>query len=199
MLLAFIQQVVPTLLRMKWDLDVDNLTLCELFARELNGALSNVKKAVAHGKKPILFDDTIVRSAMQEAYSKLVLIQNYVGTTESHLATSPTEKLHIDILRQRALWPYAEYSCRFFFGHLIPIELEIVNENNEVGTTPRNESRRGLREDPGWLIRDRFCQVTSVFDSGEGLVDWIADGPNLCGRRYELLFDKGVGSNIKIW
>ena len=195
MLLGLIQKVVPTLLEMEWDTDVDNITLKELFAREIEASLIRVKKAVSDGRRQIEFDKVTVNEAMQAAYDKLIRAEELVGKTEEALATANSNNLHIDIIRKRARWPYAEYSCRFFFGHLVPTELEIINES---GTTIGADSRRGLREG-GWMVRDRFCRVTNVFHSGEGLIDWIASEPIVCGRRYLLLFDKGVGTGMKIW
>lgn len=195
MLLEFIRQVVPTLLEMEWDVDVDNITMSELFAREIGASLATVKKAVANGKRPIEFDKTTVNEAMSAAYNKLKETEGCIGTTEMHLASGHLNSLHIDIIRKRARWPYVEYSCRFFHGQLVPTEFEIINE---PGAGLAAESRRGLREG-GWFVRDRFCRVTNVFHSGDGLFDLISSEPIVCGRNYQFLFDKGVGTSMKIW
>lgn len=192
MLLGFIQQVVPTLIAMEWDTDVDNITLSELFAKEIETSLADVKKSVAHGSKPILFDKGTVCGAMGRAQTKLDIATGRIGRTEKDLARLTPD---FGVVQKRAKWPIAEYSCRFFYGHLLPTELDIMNDPENC---PKCESRRGLREG-GWMVRDRFCRVTNVFQSGEELVEWISCRPNLCGRRYEFLFDKGVGTSLTIW
>ena len=192
MLLGFIQQVVPTLIAMEWNTDVDNITLSELFAKEIETSLADVKKAVAHGSKPIVFDKATVGGAMDRAQTKLESATARIGRAEKDLACLTAD---IDVVQQRAQWPMAEYSCRFFYGHLVPTALDIINDPEKC---PKCESRRGLREG-GWMVRDRFCRVTNVFQSGEELVKWISCRPNLCGRKYEFLFDKGVGTSLTVW
>ena len=181
---------------MEWYIEVDDITLSELFAREIECDLVDTKKALVSEKYNVKFDDSVVRKAMVKAQEKLTSVNQYVGATEKDLASIPSEE-GIGIICKRAKWPYAEYSCRFFFGHLVATELEIVNEPGVEGEH-KSESRRGLREG-GWMVRDRFCRVTNAFHSSKDLVDWIADKPNLCGRTYELLFDKGVSTSMKIW
>ena len=196
MVLTFIQHVIPTLLEIEWNVDVDAITLNELFAREIECGLIEVKKGVAGEQHDVKFDDSVIREAMMAAQDKLTIVNQYVGAAETDLASLHSE-IGIDIIRKRAKWPYTEYSCRFVFGHLVATELEIINEPGEEGER-KSESRRGLREG-GWMIRDRFCRVTNAFHSSDDLVDRIAAKPNLCGRSYELLFDKGVSTSMKIW
>ena len=154
---------------------------------------------MADGNREIEFSKSMVQEALLTSYTKLESVKQFVGAAEENLArTSQTAILPIDVIRKRSKWPYAEYSCRFFFGHLVPTEIEIVNEPLVGGDHCRSESRRGLREG-GWMIRDRFCRVTNVFHTEGDLVEWISSRPVLCGRKYEMLYDKGVGSSVKIW
>ena len=117
--------------------------------------------------------------------------------TERDLGTG--DRTDIETIKLRAEWPYAEYSCKFLVnGDLVPMGYEIINSFRSSSSSVGSRSRRGLREG-GWLVRDRFCRVSSNFDVGENLVDWIRSKPTVCGRKYELLFDKGVGSDMKVW
>jgi hypothetical protein len=45
-LLGFIQQVIPILLEMEWETDVDNIALVELFAGEIAPYLADVKRSI---------------------------------------------------------------------------------------------------------------------------------------------------------
>lgn len=187
-LLGFIQQVIPILLEMEWETDVDNIALVELFAGEIAPYLADAKRSI-NRNEPIEFDKAVVYDALGEAQAKLEKAIQYVGMIERELASLPTQaytQFHVDVIKMRAKWPYAEYTTKFYQGHLLPTEFAIIND---PGEHHKCESSRGLREG-GWMVRDRFCRVTNVFRSGEGLVDWIYSKPNLCGREYEFLFDK---------
>ena len=223
MVVMFIQHVVPPLLDMDWNgLDVDNFTLSELFAEAIGSKhvgteqckLSTVKQAIKDYDSMkkcssiSLFDQDDINNAMNQAKIWLRNAIELCHGSEQDLGITGDDDwrttTNIDIIKKRSLWPYAEYSCKFLVnGDLVPADYVMVNNDcqqkpSSSFTSFGSNSRRGLREG-GWFVRDRFCRVTNSFDVNESLVDWIRSQPMLCGREFKLLFDKGVGSDMKVW
>lgn len=213
LVVAFVRHVIPPLLGVDWgsySLDVDDFALSELFAEAIRPKLCAIKQAVKDSA-PVSFDEGDVREALVTAERWLAKAERRCGGTEPELASDVAAEPPLDIIKRRARWPYAEYSCRFIVGgDLVPAEYVIVNHceasssSRQLSTsraaTPvlGSNSRRALREG-GWLVRDRFCRVTGCYDVCENLAEWIRSKPMLCGRTYEMLLDKGVGPHMQVW
>ena len=192
LVITFIEQVVPPLLGIDWTLDVDNFALSELFSEVIGTKLSTICQCV-YDMKAFTFGQRDVEDAMHKARKWLESAVRRCGTEQDLAVGDITD---IELIKRRAKFPYAEYSSKFFVGgDLIPTEYEIV-ECRSFSSEPY--SRRGLREG-GWLVRDRFCRVGNNFDVGGCLAKWVRDEPFFCGRKYNFLFDKGVGSDMKVW
>jgi len=192
---------VPLLLEVDWGgLDVDNFTLTELFAEAVGPRLSELKREV-RDLKDASFGRLDVRNAMEQAEGWLRTAVRRCGAERELGASGEGDvDVDVDVLRRRAMWPYAEYSVQFLpGGDLVPAEFELINCPPYSSSSLKPTSRRALREG-GWHVRDRFCRVTNgLVDAGGELAGWIRSEPVLCGRRYGLLFDKGVGINMKVW
>ena len=194
LVVCLVQNVVPALLAIDWGedgLDVDHFTLTELFAEVLKSKSEGIKRKV-QAARAFAFGAHEVRTVLQRAGRWLEKNIALCGS-EKELASGHHD---IRVVRRQAMWPYAEYTGRFLDdGELVPAEFEVVN----LYSAPREPtSRRGIREG-GWLARDRFCSTKDNFCVGDTLVDYLASKPRMCGREYTFLFDKGVGSDMKVW
>ncbi|CAB9498814.1 polymerase alpha-associated DNA helicase A [Seminavis robusta] len=227
MLIAFLQKVLPALL-LQWstttELQQSSLTLMELFAEEIYEPMRHVKKQIqkkGHASSISSFHKA-VEGAMDRARSTLSGAVKLCRCTEADLDRCHDKKNDTEgytrFMRQRSLWPMAEY--RVYFtpdGRLLPKGYEVVNTRNAKLALHDNkhnnkwtmeyamrhakaETRRALR-DTGWAVRDRFAAFsdvpfTDVFR--DHLQEWCQQRPMVCGRRYEFLFDKGTASP-RIW
>ena len=171
----FVEHVLPPLLEMEWEVDVDNFTLSELFALAIEADLRAAKEAVKEGKSINFGDNAIIR-AMEQANDWLVKAERVCRSNEPQLAVD-YGSFDINILKRRAMWPIADYKCKFTInGDLIPADYIIPALMAQTYTT---ESRRGQREG-GWLVRDRFCCISKI-ETGEPfrseMVGWLRNEP----------------------
>ena len=187
---TFITHVVPLLLRVSSDLNknANCMTLSELFGDKILRHLEAVKRNVVR-KSSIVFNSKLVNSVLRESKTSLKLIENQLIATESKLSS----KDDFETIKARALWPMAEYRCKFTQeGNLVPTAFYLINL---CKTKKGSYSRRIMREG-GWSVRDRFILISNIpfaepFRSNVAV--WIANKPKLCGREYEYFFDKGTG------
>lgn len=210
MILVFVQIVLPPLL----ELDLRGTTLSELFADEIWSSLVRVKNAVEKGND-FSFWEQAVQEASLSATRCLSEAEKVCGVTESELDVQ-----HYDfaIVQKRSMWPIGEYRCQIrasawpvedtkdgklkrvevFDGaqtRLVPTSFEVVNKNRRSDVFVPPCTRRAQRE-MGWSVRDRFLLISSLkFNAvyNSELSDWLGAEPELCGRRYAYLFDKGTG------
>ena len=210
MILVFVQIVLPPLL----ELNLKGTTLSELFADEIWPSLERIQNAVRKGDD-FLFWEQAVEEASLRAGKCLSQAEKVCGMTESDL---DIQSYDFSVIQKRAMWPIGEYRCQIrasawpveetsdgtlkqveIFDEtqtkLIPISLEIVNKNRLVDSFVPPCTRRAQRE-MGWSVRDRFVLISSLKfhpSYNSEIVDWLRAEPELCGRRYAYLFDKGTG------
>ena len=163
---------------------------------------------------PPLFDRRLVDEVLERAKGLLHAAEAQHGLSEAQLQTGFATGLdRFGLIRKRSQWPYIEYTCKFSVtGALVPASFKLINRPgppdaaaaaaaaaNLAGDATADaghsyESRRAFREQ-GWLARDRFIHIPSLpFDyRGYMAATWLEQHPQLCGRAYHYLFDKGTG------
>lgn len=194
----FILAVLPSLVMVDWNASGRGKTWTELFALNLFGELDRIIRDIKNVAK-INFDMATVEAIEKETDDMLRRAEMLCGFTEEELTDGAED--FIQTIQSRAMWPMAEYRCRFdLCGHLVPTDFEVVNL--DVITSGRRKmlpnTRRAMRQE-GWSVRDRFVRVTLELCEPflSNVAGWISSEPQLCGRRYQLLFDKGVSRNVK--
>ena len=204
MIAIFIDKILPCFFSVDWTGCRGSIALSEVFAFLIWDYLVRVIETIKEGRT-IEFDESIPAAVLNEANALLQKAEDLWGATESQLADDECNGKYsrIQVLQKRAMWPMAEYKCRFSVsGELIPVEFDLINiDCLAPGACRRSliaNTRRAMRQS-GWMVRDRFIRV--LIDLREpfasSMVDWLASDPVLCGRRYEFLFDKGVSKNTK--
>jgi len=204
MIAIFIDKVLPCFSSVDWTGCRGSIALSEVFAFLIWDYLVRVMETIKEGRT-VEFDESVPAAVLREANALLQKAEDLWGATESQLADDECNGRYsrIQVLQKRAMWPMAEYKCRFSVGgELIPVEFDLINiDCLALGACRRSltaNTRRAMRQS-GWMVRDRFIRV--LIDLREpfasSMVDWLASNPVLCGRRYEFLFDKGVSKNTK--
>ena len=114
LVVAFIQQVVPPLLEIDWEtniedgglgLDVDNFALSELFAEAFGSKLCTLKQVVKDMDN-ISFDQRDIENAMCQAQKRLNMAMKRCGSERELSFGDCTD---IELLKRRAMWQYAKY------------------------------------------------------------------------------------------
>lgn len=218
LILVYMQIVLPPLLSLPWTRQ--GRTLPELFAGEIWESLQKVERATLMGTR-IDFWEQNVHSAMERAQRSLAHAERVCDATESQLDDYGSNH-DLQIVKQRSIWPLAEYRCRirvhtslvqeehhssaarrqtarfvnkFISAQLEPSDYEVVNKDISKNSFVPPNTRRAVRE-MGWLVRFRFLVLSSVkFDPlfDPLIADWLAGKPRICNREYVYLFDKGTG------
>jgi hypothetical protein len=191
LLLVLLQVLLPQIVLL--ELPTKSLTFIELFAERLwDQHLHPLPNLIEKGTIiSVLALSQPMQHLMAETTSRLADIERRVGCKELDLdVDSATDEF------VRSRWPLAEYKATFELdGTLAPTSLQMVNVGLGIGSAAY-ESRRALRQGPGWAARDQFVQISSVKFLAvyqRYIAQWLCSHPRMCGQRYQYLFDKGTG------